>query len=137
MTHCIRDLTGDSSFDIVQLGFACMGQYAACVRHRRLVLHEHDVTYRPAYRRFRRVRELLKNTVLFLEWCRWTRYEPHIVRCFDQVFTVTEHFRSAGWARKVLPEPLGTLLDTEVKPGTRGSEFDPQSLLSPGEIQEY
>jgi glycosyltransferase involved in cell wall biosynthesis len=93
MARCIRELTRNSSFDIVQMEFAYMGQYAAYVQHGRLVLHEHDVTYRPAYRRYRRARSLLKRAVLFLEWCRWARYEPRLAGRFDHVFTVTEQDR--------------------------------------------
>ena len=93
MARLVRALTERTRFDIVQCEFAFMGQYAAFSRRGKTVLHEHDVTYRPAYRRYRQARATAARAVLFLEWCRWARYERRLVARFDHVFTVTEQDR--------------------------------------------
>jgi len=93
MAGLVRELTERTQFDIVQCEFAFMGQYAAFARRGATVLHEHDVTYRPAYRRYRQARTPAARAVLFLEWCRWARYERRLVPRFDHVFTVTEQDR--------------------------------------------
>jgi len=93
MARAVRDLTERLPFDIVQCEFAFMGQYASFAARGATVLHEHDVTYRPAYRRFRRARTPAARFLHYLEWCRWARYERRLVPRFDHVFTVTEQDR--------------------------------------------
>lgn len=90
MARLIARITRQERFDIVQFEFAQMGQYEHYARSGKKILHEHDVTFRPAYRRYKKSRSLLKRGVMFLEWCRWARYEPALARHFDHVLTVTE-----------------------------------------------
>jgi glycosyltransferase involved in cell wall biosynthesis len=89
LARLISHLTDTNDYDIVQFEFAIMGQHIEFVRGGKTVLHEHDVTYRPAYRRYRASKNLLQRFVLFLEWCRWNLYEPKIVQKFHHVLTVT------------------------------------------------
>ncbi|HMK39239.1 MAG TPA: hypothetical protein VK569_07865, partial [Bacteroidota bacterium] len=93
MARSIGELTGKTVFDIVQFEFAFMGQYARFARSGKLVLHEHDVAYRPSYRRFRNASGVIQRFLRYCEWCRWARYEPRLVRHFDHVLTVTEQDR--------------------------------------------
>ena len=90
MARLIGEITAREHFDIVQFEFAFMGQYGKYVRSGKTVLHEHDVAFRPAYRRFRKASSLFSRAAMYLEWCRWARYEPAIARRFDHVLTVTE-----------------------------------------------
>jgi glycosyltransferase involved in cell wall biosynthesis len=90
MVRIIRRLTSSEKYDIVQFEFPSMGQYGRFVRHGKTVLHEHDVAFRPAYRRFRNSKSIPKKFVMYVEWCRWALYEPRIVRQFDHVLSVTE-----------------------------------------------
>jgi glycosyltransferase involved in cell wall biosynthesis len=93
MARTIEEISAQRRFDIVQLEFAQMAQYAKYVRGGKVVLHEHDVTFRPAYRRYKKSRSVFEKAVMFLEWCRWARYEPALVRRFDHVLTVTDQDR--------------------------------------------
>ncbi len=93
MRTMVRSLTAATAYDIVQMEFASMAQYAGAVRQGTTLLHEHDVTYRPAYRRYRRSSGSIRKVFAFLEWCRWARYEPAAGRACDGVLTVTEQDR--------------------------------------------
>jgi len=93
MFRLIRRLTREESYDIVRFEFAYMGQYVGSVGGGRTVLHEIDVTFRPAYRRYRRAGTVIKKAVAFVEFCRWARYEPRVARRFDRVICLTEQDR--------------------------------------------
>lgn len=90
MARLIRRLTSSGKYDIIQFEFPSMGQYVRFVRNGKTVLHEHDVAFRPAYRRFRNSKSVFRKIVMYVEWCRWALYEPRIVRQFDHVLSVTE-----------------------------------------------
>lgn len=90
MARTISQLTGQERFDIVQLEMTQMGQYMHCVRQGSIVLHEHDVSFRPAYRRFRKSAFPFERIVTYLELCRWFIYERKVARGADQVLCVTE-----------------------------------------------
>ena len=90
MARLVDRLTARQGFDIVQCEFAQMGQYRKHVRAGATILHEHDVTFRPAYRRFKKASRPIWKAFLFLEWCRWARYEPALAAQYDHVLTVTE-----------------------------------------------
>jgi glycosyltransferase involved in cell wall biosynthesis len=93
MAHALGALTRAENFDIVQLEFAFLGPYASACRSGAIVLHEHDVSYRPAYRRYRRAASFLQRLPAYIEWCRWYRYESRLVRACHHVLTVTEQDR--------------------------------------------
>lgn len=93
MASLVRELTSREPFDIVQIEFAHLGQHRKNVRSGITFLHEHDVAYRPAYRRFKKAGNVIAKLALFIEWCRWARYEPELARTFDHVLTVTEQDR--------------------------------------------
>ena len=89
MVSMIRRLTSRKRFDIVQIEYAQMGQYARYVRSGKTILREIDVVFRPAYRLYRRTRPPLQKAMAFLEWCRWARYEPTLARRCDHIITLT------------------------------------------------
>jgi glycosyltransferase involved in cell wall biosynthesis len=89
MARTIARTTAEQHFDIVQIEYAQMGQYAVHVRQGKTVLHLIDVTFRPAYRYYKEARSLARKAVLFMEWCRWISYEPRMVSTFDGVTTLT------------------------------------------------
>ena len=89
MARAISGATAQHHFDIVQIEYAQMGQYAAYVKEGKTVVHLIDVTFRPAYRYYKEARSLFAKTALYVEWCRWMRYEPRMVRRFDGVSTLT------------------------------------------------
>ncbi len=93
MRHMVRRLTRDNRFDIIQMEFAYMAQYVADVQQGKTLLHEHDVSYRPTYRRYRHTRAGMNKIVYFLEWCRWARYEPAAGKRCNGIMTVTEQDR--------------------------------------------
>jgi glycosyltransferase involved in cell wall biosynthesis len=90
MVSMIRRLTTEKKFDIVQFEFAALGQYQQYSRIGKSILHEHDVAFRPAYRRFRLAGSIVLMIAMYFEWCRWARYEPRLVRKFDCTLTVTK-----------------------------------------------
>ena len=57
------------------------------------MLHELDVSYRPAYRRYKKAKFGLKKFVAFIEWCRWAKYELTLSKKFDRTLTVTDKDR--------------------------------------------
>jgi polysaccharide biosynthesis protein PslH len=93
MSLIISKITSENNFDIVQFEYTQMAQYVKNVVHGKTILHEIDVSYRPAYRRFKKAETIIKKIVAYIEWCRWAKYEPRIVSHFDTVLTVTEQDR--------------------------------------------
>ena len=90
MARLIKRLTQCTSYDVVQVEFTQMAQYRKSVRSGKTFLHEIDVSFRPAYRRYKKATSPFKKVVMFIEWCRWALYEPKIVKQFDHVLSVTE-----------------------------------------------
>lgn len=102
MSSLISKITSENKFDIVQFEYTQMAQYNKNVVQGKTILHEIDVSYRPAYRRFKKEKSIFKKLVLFIEWCRWAKYEPRIVSHFNAVLTVTEQDRSLlKWLTKM------------------------------------
>ena len=93
MARLIRELTSKESFDIVQVEFAQMGQYRSAIQRGKTVLHEIDVSFRPAYRRFKNARSPVRKGIDYVEWCRWARYEKKIAGAFDHLLSVTDQDR--------------------------------------------
>lgn len=93
MSSLISKITSENKFDIVQFEYTQMAQYIKNVVQGKTILHEIDVSYRPAYRRFKKEKSIFKKLVLFIEWCRWAKYEPRIASRFDSVLCVTEQDR--------------------------------------------
>lgn len=93
MANLIRRETERMPFDIVQIEFTFMGQYASYVRSGKTVLRAHDLAFRPSYRKAKAAGGGLTKWISIIEWCRWARYEPAIARRQDHVFLVTEQDR--------------------------------------------
>ena len=89
MARAIAKATTEEHFDIVQIEYAQMGQYAAHVKQGKTVLHLIDVTFRPAYRYYKEAKSIGRKAALYMEWCRWMQYEPRMVHTFDGVTTLT------------------------------------------------
>jgi glycosyltransferase involved in cell wall biosynthesis len=89
MAHAISDATTKQHFDIIQIEYAQMGQYVEHVKQGKTVVHLIDVTFRPAYRYYKEAGSPFSKAALYIEWCRWTHYEPRMVRRFDAVTTLT------------------------------------------------
>ena len=89
MSDTIREVTSSRQFDIVQLEYAQMGQYAGDVRSGVTVLHEHDVILRTMHRYRAAARSPLAKARILFERCRWNSYERRMVRRFRGVSTLT------------------------------------------------
>lgn len=90
MSDAIRSVTSSRQFDIVQIEYAQMGQYAADVRSGATVLHEHDVILRTMHRYYAAAHSPLTKARSLFERCRWNSYEPRMVRRFTGVSTLTQ-----------------------------------------------
>jgi len=138
MARLIARITGQQRFDIVQFEFAQMGQYEHYVRNGKKVLHEHDVTFRPAYRRYKKSRSLLMRAVMFLEWCRWARYEPALARHFDHVLTVTEQdnllLRRLSRTNQISYLPRGVAIPDRIP---KYEQREPKSLVFVGTFTHH
>ena len=121
MFRLLGRLTRENSYDIVRFEFAYMGQYVGAVRSGRTILHEIDVTVRPAYRRYRKAGSLIRKAAAFVEFCRWARYEPRIARRFDRVICLTEQDRM--------------LLERLTKAGN--TEYLPLAFETPERVPDY
>ncbi len=94
MASLIKMLTQNNLFDIIQFEYSQMGSYSKFVKQGKIILREHDVVYRPAYRAYKKSRYLIQKIVLLIEWCRWAKYEPKMVKRFDFVLTSSEQDKS-------------------------------------------
>jgi polysaccharide biosynthesis protein PslH len=93
MSSLISKITSEDNFDIILFEYTQMAQYVKNVTYGKTILHEIDVSYRPVYRRFKKAKTIFRKIVLYIEWCRWAKYEPGMVSRFDAVLTVTEQDR--------------------------------------------
>ncbi len=93
MARLIKKLTREELFDIVQIEFTQMGQYVRYVEQGKTFLHEIDVSFRPAYRRYKKSKSLMTKLMMMIEWCRWSIYERNIVEKFDHILSVTDQDR--------------------------------------------
>ncbi|MGA2625211.1 MAG: glycosyltransferase family 4 protein [Bacteroidota bacterium] len=93
MTRLIRELTRKESFDVVQVEFTQMGPYRTAIQSGKTLLQEIDVSFRPAYRRFKHTRSPIRKGINYIEWCRWARYETKIAGAFDHLLSVTDQDR--------------------------------------------
>lgn len=89
MAHLIRSLTTGTSFDIVQIEYTQMAFYLKYVLSGKTILREHEVTFRPAYRRFRKESNPFLKPIRFIEFCQWAKFEMRFVKYFDHALTVT------------------------------------------------
>ncbi len=90
MTRLVRSLTTQRNYDIVQFEMSQMAQYVRFVAKGKTVLHEHDVSFRPAYRQYKGATSMAKRFIYYIEWCRWSLYEQTMAKKFDHVLCVTE-----------------------------------------------
>ena len=131
MVRLVNELTRTRQFDIVQLELAFMAGYASAVKQGRIVLHEHDVAYRPAYRRYRRAKGAVR-LVHYLDWCMWTKYELNAVKNADGVLTVTPQDQ-ALLKRLTRVSTIGYLPRSVEMPVPRpGATKDPATVLFVG-----
>ncbi len=93
MKRLILELTKERSYDIVQIEYTQMGQYVGYVKSGKTVLHELDVSFRPAFRRYKNSRSFFRRIIAYIEWCRWAKFEPRTARSFNTVLTVTDYDR--------------------------------------------
>ncbi len=132
MAHIIQQETLAGHYDIVQIEYAQMGQYGRYVMSGKKVLREHDVMFRPAYRRFKKAKSFLK-LFSFVEWCGWARYEPRLMKSFDHILTLTEtdkrFCRKLYEVHQVSCSPLGVTEQLRIVP-CEGRE--PNTLLFVG-----
>ncbi len=90
MGRLIKNVTSEKRFDIVQFEYTHMGQYSKFVHHGKIVLDEIDVTYRPAYRLYKKQKNVVKKFFSWVEWCRWKTYETFVIKTCNHVLTITE-----------------------------------------------
>lgn len=90
MAHAVEDETLKNNYDIIQIEYAQMGQYYRHVKKGKIVLHDIDVMFRTFYRRYKKTKPGPQKLFSFVEWCRWSQYEPKILRKLDRTFTLTE-----------------------------------------------
>jgi len=93
MLRLVERLTSERRFDIVQCELAFMAEYARAARSGKIVLHEHDLAFRPAYRKAHRQGRGAARFAATADWCMWARYELAAARAADTVLTVTEQDR--------------------------------------------
>lgn len=137
MIRLLKDLTSSEQFDLIQFEFTFMAGYAKIVRGT-TVLHEIDVSYRPAYRRFKNARSPFRKLLAYLEWCRWSSYEKKIGDLVDHVLTVTEQDRLLlRWLTKT--EKISYLPHAYQTPNVLPAyeEREPYSLLHVGSYAHH
>ncbi|MBI5215708.1 MAG: glycosyltransferase [Ignavibacteriae bacterium] len=93
MGQLIEKVTSEKQFDVVQFEFTHMGQYQQFVRSGRVVLDELDVTYRPAYRLYKKQKQPFKKFFAYVEWCRWKKFELRLIQQCHHILTITEQDR--------------------------------------------
>lgn len=139
MVRELRSLTSRQQFDIVQIEFSQMGQYAKHVLSGKTVLHEIDVSFRPSYRKYRNSKSPFHKAVAYIEWCRWAKYEPVLVDIFDHVLTLSDQDRLLlNWLKpgrkNISYFPLAVDVAREIPaPASR----DRQTLLFVGTFSHY
>ncbi|HUN65136.1 MAG TPA: glycosyltransferase family 4 protein [Bacteroidota bacterium] len=133
MRRLIRRLTSAGKFDVAEFEMAQMGSYAGAARGVPRVLHEHDFTFRPAYRNYRRRRPGPAKLAAFLEWCRWASYEKRTAREFSAFICVTE--QDTALVRRIIPGTKARYLPRGVdlpEPGSSAAVREPFTLLFVG-----
>ena len=138
MAKLVRRLTRDRSFDIVQFEMSQMAQYVKFVGNGKTILHEHDVSFRPAYRQYKAATSTVKRLVAYIEWCRWSRYERTMARRFDHILCVTRQDTSLmQWMsakNDVSYFPRGVDTPDDIPPY---ASREPNSMLFVGTFSHY
>ena len=138
MAKLVRRLTRDRSFDIVQFEMSQMAQYVKFVGNGKTILHEHDVSFRPAYRQYKAATSAVKRLVAYIEWCRWSRYERTMARRFDHILCVTRQDTSLmQWMsakNDVSYFPRGVDTPDDIPPY---ASREPNSMLFVGTFSHY
>ncbi len=93
LSSLIRELTTKNKYDVVQVEFTQLARYLHDIHQGKIMLHELDVSYRPAYRRYKNASNLFKKFITFIELCRWAKYELSYSKKYDRVLTVTDKDR--------------------------------------------
>jgi glycosyltransferase involved in cell wall biosynthesis len=138
MMKLIEKLVRANSYDVVQFEMTFMAQYARVAQGTTTIVHAHDVAYRPAYRRYKRSRNLASKLVHFIEWCQWSSYEPNVARQVSTVLCVTEQDRRLlQWlsdSTSVAYLPRGVDIPETIP---RYSAREPKSLLFVGSFNHH
>ncbi|MBP1658112.1 MAG: glycosyl transferase group 1 [Bacteroidetes bacterium] len=90
MARTIRELTSSQHFDIVQIEYTQMGQYARNVQSGKTVLHQIDVLLRTIQRYTSAVRSPFARAWYRLEWCRLDRFENRMIHLHNGITTLTQ-----------------------------------------------
>jgi glycosyltransferase involved in cell wall biosynthesis len=93
MRELVCRLTAERRFDVVQFEMAFMAVYASSTRSGSVVLHEHDLVFRPAYRRAHGRLGGMRRLAAYADWCMWAGFERKAARAADLTLTVTEQDR--------------------------------------------
>jgi glycosyltransferase involved in cell wall biosynthesis len=138
MAKTIRQLTTERAFDIIQFEMSQMAQYVKYVGNGKTILHEHDVSFRPAYRQFKAATSMLKRLVSYVEWCRWSRYERTMAKQFDHILCVTRQdtmlMQWMSGKNDVSYFPRGVDIPTTIP---SYSSREPQSMVFIGTFSHY
>jgi glycosyltransferase involved in cell wall biosynthesis len=89
----MKDWTSSEQFDIVQIEFTQMAQYARFAKAGALVLLEHDVSFVPRFRQYWKDNVFLRRLYRKCEWLKMLRHEIKVNETFDHVFTLSENDR--------------------------------------------
>ncbi len=82
IARLISKLTKTEHYNIVQSQYTQMAEYVKHTDSGKTVLHEIDVSNRPAYRSSRKTNSIFLKAFAYIEWCRWYLYEKNIGRRF-------------------------------------------------------
>ncbi len=97
------------SIDIVQLEYACLGQYAGCFDQLPCALFEHDVYFQSIARGASQTRRGLRSVSTAFEYLRALRYELRMLPRLDQVQVCTKE--NLDYLSSFLPRIRGRLAD--------------------------
>lgn len=89
MARTIREVTSSRHFDIVQIEYTQMGQYARDVQSGKTVLHQIDVLLRTMQRYTSAATSPFARAWYLLEWCRLGRFENRMARLHNGITTLT------------------------------------------------
>lgn len=95
LANILREWTSEEPFDIVQLEFTQFGQYRSYAKAKATVWDEHDVSFVPRFREYRKERSLFMKLYRRLEWHKCLKYEVNVGEHFDYIFTLTDNDRHA------------------------------------------
>jgi len=95
MTDAITRALTETPFDVVQVEFTQMGQYANALQgHPRTIFREYDLAYRIRQRRVQTARGILSKLYQYIQWRRMRRYELAVYRRFRKVIVPSDQIEA-------------------------------------------